>query len=382
MDYAKKVKTTLNVKPDQAALATSIQLNKYILSQFFIQLVNFQQLIKAMNEFVGESKTVKTATLFEGLTLCLNKTMSQMIHDRYDVDSQKKLIKTAMEHIGVKTREVQVKSLFPRLLKLTLIIDKPSASLLSGELKEQLETLFGETLRIRINKIRNRTLKIEVTSARNFKIKHGVAYVGRNAEKLSGDSCMCENFQNGTTILGISDGMGNGEKAKAESSMALRVLKCLLNFDIPVPEAVRVLAELKQESNSDERFFSLDLCLVDKENSKAHFYKQAATTTFILRGVDVYQIEMPGLPIGAVEANGIDELSVDLEENDIIVMCSDGVLDAFEDLELFEHRLIKNGDNDMNKVAQDLLNYAIKRSKGEVNDDMMVVAAQYLSVRK
>ena len=380
MELTKKVKSTLIMKQD-GGTTRGKQLNKYMLSQFFIQLVNFQQLIKSMNDFVGDGKQVMPSTLFKGLSLCLNKTMSEMIHDRYDVDSQIETIKACMQTIDVKASDIRIKSLYPRLLKLSMVINKPNSSLLSGQLKMQLERLFGESLKITIGKVRNKTMKISVSSSRNFRIEHGVAYVGKNGSKLSGDSYLCENFQNGTSIVAVSDGMGNGELAHTESSMALRVLKCMLSFDVPVPEAVRVLADLKQQSNVDERFFSLDLCVIDKENGRAHFYKQAATATFLLRRETVRKIEMPGLPIGVTFASEIDQMTVDLMPGDIIVMCSDGVVDTFSDTDLFEKRIIRNSDNDVNKMSQDLLDYTIRRSRGIVPDDMMVVAAEYKSTR-
>ena len=383
MELTHLVKSSMINKQELSlALAAKTQLNKYMMSHFFIQLVNFQQLISAMNDFVGNDKAVKTATLFEGLSLCLNKTMTGMLHDRFDTEAQTEHIKTALGKIDVQIRDVQIKSLYPRLLKFSMIVEKPSVTLLSGELKSELETLFGESLKVKIGKVRNKTMRIEVASSRNFKIRHGVAYIGKNADKVSGDSCLCENFQNGKTMIAISDGMGNGKAAQAESSRALRVLKCMLNFDIPVAEAVRVLAELKQESNIEERFFSLDLCVVDKENGRAYFYKQAATTTFILRGTKVYRIEMPGLPIGAVNGTDIDELTIDLEPNDMLIMCSDGILDTFDNLELFEQRIMKNSNQDVHQITQDLLDYTIRRTRGEVSDDMMVVAAEYIPIRQ
>ena len=382
MELTKKVRSTFISKQDSTGALRGTQLNKYMLSQFFIQLVNFQQLIKSMNDFVGDKEFIKTSTLFEGLSLCLDKAMSEMIHDRYDPNSQIELIKLSMQNINVKVSDIRIKSLYPRLIKLSMVIDKPSASLMGGQLKWQLERLFGESLKINIGKVRNKTMRIQISSSRNFKIEHGVAYIGKGGNKTSGDSYMCENFQNGTSIIAISDGMGNGQKAHAESSMALRVLKCMLTFDVPVSEAVRVIAELKQQSNTEERFFSLDLCVVDKENGQAHFYKQAATSTFLLRRETVRRIEMSGLPIGVVDGRGIDQMSIDLMPGDMIIMCSDGIIDVFADTDLFEKRIIRNIDSDVNKMSQDLLDYCIRRARGKVNDDMMVVAAQYKPIRE
>jgi serine/threonine protein phosphatase PrpC len=382
MGIRSKVAASLMMKQEGwATLSSRQQLNKYMLSQFFIQLVNLQQLIKSMNEFVGDGKFVKTSTLLEGITLCLNKMMNQMIHNRYDADSQIELIKNCMARLDITASDIKIKSLYPRLLKLSMIVNKPSPSLLNGKLKTELEVLFGESLKINIGKVRNRNMKIEITSSRNFKLEHGIAYVGKDGSKVSGDSYLYENFQNGTSMLAISDGMGNGALAHAESSLALKVLKCMLNFDVTVVDAIRILADLKQQTNTEERFFSLDLCLVDKENSKAHFYKQAATTTFLLRGNTVNRIEMSGLPIGAFQASEIDQTSIDLQIGDIIIMCSDGIIDAFPEEDLFEKRILKNVGYNVNRISQDLLDYTVRRNRGVIHDDMMIVSAIYKPTR-
>ncbi|MCL2559515.1 MAG: SpoIIE family protein phosphatase [Turicibacter sp.] len=382
MGFTEKVKASLTTKQDgPGATSSRGQLNKYMLSHFFVQLVNLQQLIKAMNEFIGDGKFVKTATLFESVTLCLNKMMQEMVNDRYDLEQQAKLIQTSLAKLGISANDIKIKSLYPRLLKLSLMVNKPSPSLLNGQLKEELEAIFNEALKINIGKVRSRNMKIDVLSSRNFKLEHGVSYVGKGGSKVSGDSYLYENFQNGKTMIAISDGMGNGALAREESRLALQVLKCMLNFDVPVTDAIRVLAELKQQANTDERFFSLDLCLVDKENRKAHFYKQAATTTFLLRNEVVRRIEMSGLPIGATVASEIDQMSIDLQIGDIIIMCSDGIVDTFSEGNLFEKRILKNTGYRMDRISQDLLDYTVRRNRGEINDDMMIVAAVYKPAR-
>ena len=377
MGITKKVKASLTMKQNDVESFSSGQFNKYLLSQFFIQLVNLQQLIKAMNEFIGDGKFVKTPIIFNGITLCLNKMINELLQNKYDIDSQIESIKQCLEKLDIKANNIKIKSLHPRLLKLNMIVNKPSLSLLNGKMKKELESLFGESLKINICKVKYRNIKIEVSSSRNYKLEHGVAYVGKNGSPISGDSYLYENFQNGTTLIAISDGMGNGKLAQAESSLALKVLKCLLNFDVTVLDAICTLADLKQQTNTEERFFSLDLCLVDKENMKAHFYKQAATTTFLLRDINVSRIEMSGLPIGAVKASEIDQTSIDLQIGDIIIMCSDGIIDSFGETDLFEKRIIKNRRNSANQISQDLLDYTVRRNRGVITDDMMAVALIY-----
>ena len=380
MGIAKRVKETM-VPRQEGIVASTQQLNRYVVSQFFVQLVNFQHLIKSMNDFVGEEKQIRSATLLEGFDLCLKKTIEKMMDNRFDVEAQTERVKTCVEHLGARVEEVKIKSLYPRLLKLSFVMDKPTTALLDGNLKKELETLFDESLKIDVRKARHKKVRVEVKSTRSFKVEHGVAYVGKNNSKVTGDSYLCEDFQRATTMLAISDGMGNGEMAQAESSRALRILKYLLGFDLEVSRAVGVLADLKQQTNTEERFFSLDLCLIDKEKGRAQFYKYASTSTFILRGKSVGRIEMSGLPIGALEGDEVDKVEIDLEPGDLIVMCSDGIVDVFPDVSLFERRIAKNCDLEIEEMSQDLLNYSIRRNRGVVSDDMMVVVAKYLPIR-
>lgn len=382
MGIRSKVKTSRIMKQDGAVeLSSRKQLNKYMVSQFFIQLVNLQLLIKSIDEFVGDDKFVKTSTLREAITLCLSKMMDEIMHNRYDVDSQIDAIKNCVEKLGITASDIKIKSLYPRLLKLSMVVDKPSQSLLDGKLKTELEAMFGESLKINIGKVKSRNMKIKIASSRNFKLEHGVAFMGKDGDKVSGDSYLCENFQNGTAMLAISDGMGNGMLAHAESSMALKVMKCILNFGVPVVDAIKILADLKQQTNIEERFFSLDLCFIDKENGKAHFYKQAATTTFLLRNGKVNRIEMSGLPIGATQVSEIDQTSIDLRIGDIIIMCSDGIVDTFPEGDLLEKRILRCMDYNVNHMAQDLLDYTVRRNRGVVHDDMMIVSAIYTTIR-
>ena len=52
-----------------------------------------------------------------------------------------------------------------------------------------------------------------------------------------------------------------------ESSEALKILRCLLSFNIPIKTAIQTLQQLKQHSNANERFFSLDICMIDRETA-------------------------------------------------------------------------------------------------------------------
>ena len=371
MEFARKFMSGGNLEQEQ-------KMSSFMLSQVFIQIVNLGQLLRAIGDFIGTGKLMKSEVILDVLKLCIESMVKQMTHERMDFEAGEKRLREQLSHLGVSVGEVRVKSLYPRLVKLQLTLTDVSSDLMSGKLGALFENILGEPVKLSVRKISGKRIKMDVVSSREFKLSHSVAYVGKGGSDISGDSYFYESFPDGRAMLAISDGMGNGEVAKKESSEALKIVKCLIGFGIPVGKAIQVVWELKQNSNVEERFFTLDLCLVDKEKQKATFFKQGATTTFIVRGEKVIRVNLSGLPIGvARDEFQIDQVTVSLEPDDVIVMTSDGITDEFINIQNLEAYLIHNTSESPKKMAHNLLDYTISRSRGCINDDMMALVAQY-----
>jgi len=354
------------------------KLSAFMLSQMFIQIVNLGQLLRAIGDFVGAGKLMKSEVILDVLKLCVESMVKQMTHERMDFDAGEKRLREHLSRLGVSVDEVRVKSLYPRLVKLQLTLTGVNSDLMSGKLGMLFENILGEPVRISVRKVSGKRVKMDVVSSREFKLSHSVAYVGKGGSDISGDSYFYESFPDGRAMLAISDGMGNGEVAKKESSEALKIVKCLIGFGIAVDKAIQVVWDLKQNSNVEERFFTLDLCLVDKEKQKAIFFKQGATTSFIVRDEKVIRVNLSGLPIGvARDEFQIDQVTVPLEEGDFIVMTSDGISDEFANIQNLEAYLVRESSESPKKKAHNILDYTISRSRGRINDDMMALVAKY-----
>ena len=207
--------------------------------------------------------------------------------------------------------------------------------------------------------------------------EHAVSYVGKDGNKISGDSYMYENFGNGQTFIAISDGMGNGELAHQESSEALKILKCLLSFNIPVKTAIQTLQQLKQHSNENERFFSLDVCMIDRERQRATFYKKGATPTFLVRNQQIELINLAQLPVGVMSDQDVDHVTLSLEEDDVLIMCSDGIVEQYVDLEELKQVILNQMGKLPKHIAKNILQSTVTKHKGKIKDDMMVLVIEY-----
>lgn len=374
MELVTKMKQTFSPKPKRES---KDRLNIYTISQLFNQLVNFQQLVKSLRSFIGKGQLIRVDVVLDCIGLAIDNMMQSMMYDRHDFELQFNRIKEELERINVRCSDIKIKSLYPRLIKMDLVINSPPKELTLLSIQAILEGITNEPLRLIVEKTKGKQTKIKIYSSNQFKIDHAVSYVGEDGNKVSGDSYIYENFTNGQTFIAISDGMGNGELAHKESSEALKILKCLLSFNIPIKTAIQTLQQLKQHSNANERFFSLDVCMIDRERQRATFYKKGATPTFFIRDHQIELINLAQLPVGVMSDQDVDHVTLDLQEDDILIMCSDGIVEQYPDITDLEHMILGQVGIPPKHMAKNILQTTVSKHKGKIRDDMMVLVVEY-----
>lgn len=368
------MKQTFSPKPKRE---TRDRLNIYTISQLFNQLVNFQQLVKSLRSFIGKGQLIRVDVILDCIGLAIDNMMQSMMYDRHDFELQFNRIKEELARIHVRCSDIKIKSLYPRLIKMDLVINPPPKELTLLSIQAILESITNEPLRLIVEKTKGKQTKIKVYSSNMFKIDHAVSYVGKDGNKISGDSYIYENFTNGQTFIAISDGMGNGELAHKESSEALKILKCLLSFNIPIKTAIQTLQQLKQHSNANERFFSLDICMIDRERQRATFYKKGATPTFLVRNHQIELINLAQLPVGVMSDQEVDHVTLSLEEDDVLLMCSDGIVEQYPDIKELEQVILNQMGKSPKNIAKNILQATVSKHKGKIKDDMMVLVVEY-----
>ena len=368
------MKQTFSPKPKRE---TRDRLNIYTISQLFNQLVNFQQLVKSLRSFIGKGQLIRVDVILDCIGLAIDNMMQSMMYDRHDFELQFNRIKEELARIHVRCSDIKIKSLYPRLIKMDLVINSPPKELTLLSIQAILESITNEPLRLIVEKTKGKQTKIKVYSSNMFKIDHAVSYVGKDGNKISGDSYIYENFTNGQTFIAISDGMGNGELAHKESSEALKILKCLLSFNIPIKTAIQTLQQLKQHSNANERFFSLDICMIDRERQRATFYKKGGTPTFLVRNHQIELINLAQLPVGVMSDQEVDHVTLSLEEDDVLLMCSDGIVEQYPDIKELEQVILNQMGKSPKNIAKNILQATVSKHKGKIKDDMMVLVVEY-----
>ncbi len=232
-----------------------------------------------------------------------------------------------------------------------------------------------ESLKNEMESVNHGTSWIEPQPRFNIKIGHS-AY-GQTAG-VSGDSFQYKDISKNEYGILISDGMGKGKAASAESSLAVSTLMDLISSGFDVKLALKTVNNILLQQEDDEIFSTVDLALIDKLGGKLRLFKIGAAATFIKRGDKVAAVKMAALPMGIVDGLHIDFINVRLRPGDQIIMISDGVSDANRlDLEMnwLKEVISSIKSTDPQTISDLIMNRAIEAYGIRERDDMTIITA-------
>ncbi len=195
------------------------------------------------------------------------------------------------------------------------------------------------------------------------------------AGQVCGDSHLVRMLSPSKLVLLLSDGMGLGETAAGESMETLRLLWRFLEAGISRPLALETVNQQMLMRSGEEIFATLDLCVLDLNTGVAEFTKLAACRTLILRGDEILPVEGGHLPLGILERVQPAVSRVRLRPGDLLVMGSDGVMEA-GDMLMIEHLARSCADMSPEQMAEHLVREAgLRRGTGRA-DDLTCICAR------
>ena len=210
-----------------------------------------------------------------------------------------------------------------------------------------------------------------------FRYRAEPAWAGyaRN-QGISGDSYLWEELPGGKFAVVLSDGMGKGKTAAAESSLAVNTVIKLLKAGLEVELVLKLLNSILLLNAENEIFSTIDLGIFNGKNGKMKFYKIGAATTFIKRKDRVETLTVSAMPMGIVDGLKIDYVTVNLNPGDEVIMISDGVTDSRrEDLTMgwLQDTIRKIRSRDPQTMCDLIINKAVENYGIKEKDDLTVL---------
>ena len=208
----------------------------------------------------------------------------------------------------------------------------------------------------------------------NYQVRSAVAQVAR--EDQSGDSMIINTLQEGKELVVLSDGMGVGEKAREESNTAVKLLVDLLESGFDKELALKTINSVLLLRSRSESFTTMDMMLIDLYSAELDFIKIASAPTFIKRGKQISELSSSSLPIGILEEVEVNSERRSLLPRDIILMVSDGVMEASREQngDIWIPRLLAQiHETDTQIIAQMVISRALSLAAGKPVDDMTAI---------
>ena len=186
--------------------------------------------------------------------------------------------------------------------------------------------------------------------------------VPRTENDVSGDYHSVVSLGDGRVAVLISDGMGVGRVASAQSQAAVSALARLLQTGLDAAFAVETVNALMSVRPASDPFATLDVVVVDLYSGDAEMIKAGAPPAYIRRGSRVTAIGAPSAPAGVSIPARTASFHHTLEEGDIIVLATDGVTEGQSDLPEVDAELARviqrAPDGCPSSVAQTVMNWA------------------------
>ncbi len=203
----------------------------------------------------------------------------------------------------------------------------------------------------------------------------GIATRPKEGESACGDAYSVLKIDERRFLVALSDGMGSGENARAVSDKTLSLLESFYKAKMPSETVLSTVNRLISYS-PEETFACIDMAAVDLDTGEADIVKIGSPVGFILKNEELRVLEGDSLPMGMLEAVHPATLRANMEENDFMLFMSDGVTSAFgSSAELCSYLSVLRPLNPQS-LAEEILQNALKRTRGQAEDDMTVLAVK------
>ena len=259
-----------------------------------------------------------------------------------------------------------------------LYIEKSNLKNVDNFIKKILEKTLNSNLELTQKEVieNQKTVKYIFKSADKYVIEVGQAIAIKDGNTVSGDSLIHTKLQDGKHLLAISDGMGSGEEAKKSSQIVVNMLQKLLNTGFNKEYSIDLINTNLLNVGQDV-YATLDVAIVDLYKGNIEFIKAGCAPTYIKNKKKVQIIKSASLPTGIVKNISKEVIDKEVESEELVIMCSDGIIDSnveYKNKALWVKYLLEDMEiTNPQKCADILLNEAIDNNYGKVKDDMSVL---------
>ena len=352
---------------------------------------NIMQIVRTINvsykvaksNFIWKKKEEQTKKNISNQLKNVSNAIKSMAKDiEKDIKAEEKYQAERLEIVDLlRQKEIEVQDIMIKKDN-RFIVEIYVTRLLENTKLEQIAEILTNILKepIVLNAEATVGKKIVYLSDDKYIMAIGMAQETKNNSKQSGDSILNIRLKDGKYLVAISDGMGSGKEAKNSSNQTLRLLENLLVSGFDKKASLDLINNALMNQNK-ETFATLDIAIIDLYEGNIEFIKSAACPTYIKKNKRVQMIKSNSLPTGILEESKLETFDKDINDGEIVVLCSDGILDSnveYKNKELWIKYLLEDIETtNTQKIANLILEESVDNNYGIAKDDMSVVAFKF-----
>ncbi|CCQ97329.1 putative Stage II sporulation protein E,protein serine/threonine phosphatase [[Clostridium] ultunense Esp] len=341
---------------------------------------------KFKNNNMWKGKIIENRILVSDQLEGIAKIMEDMAKDIYInpifKEDMEEMVLTNLINNKVNVKDVVVAELEDNKIEIYVEVDKPYKKENS---QENIRRIVSDTMGVplkgefNIGQSKKERQRFKLIRSNRYNALTEVVSKTNYYNGISGDSYTFGEGEN-SYFAALSDGMGVGRKANNESSIAINLFEKFLEAKFDNELALKTINSILMLKSNDEVFTTFDISLIDLYSGKLQIVKTGAPATFIRRKDRVDIINCQSLPVGILKDVDINVYEEYLQDGDIIIMMSDGILEAnkaMDNLERWMKDVIAN-INSLNpkRIADEIMDAVKEVSGGKVKDDMTLLVTK------
>ncbi len=195
---------------------------------------------------------------------------------------------------------------------------------------------------------------------------------GVDADNVCGDTCTHFSDSRGNLYLLLSDGMGTGREAAVDSSLTCSMIVKLIKAGFGMDSVLKFVNSTLQANRLKETLSTIDIAKIDLYTGRVEFFKAGSASSFVSLDGIVAEVSSHSLPVGILQGIQFDRRIAILNDGDLLLMMSDGVLTP--DPDTIKHYIEAHQEESISDLADGLIAFAKTNAEDGRFDDLSVLA--------
>lgn len=333
---------------------------------------------------IDESKKVMSDQL-ENVSEAISNIAKEIEKDENKFTKESAKIKLLAENSNISIVDLKIKKNDEKYL-INLYTDKCKDECYIEKIEEILSQVLEDEIKLQKKECaideENNVCKQIYSSQDKYLLRVGIAKKTKDKSVVSGDTYIKTKLDDGKNLIALSDGMGSGPEARKSSKVAIKMLERLLKTGFEKDASIKLINSTMCLNAKDDMYATLDIAIFDLFTGNMEIIKNGSCPTFVKSKKDVQLIKSLSLPTGILNDIDLVTFDRDLEDGDIVVMCTDGIIDSnteYNNKEMWVRDILSEMEtDDVQKIADIIVQEAVDNNLGRPKDDMTVVVAKII----